>query len=74
MIEILNGQMKFSSGVLLACSIVLCEGQFLTPDQLRERYELELGARTHYEMSGGRRTDMFNRVNPDYLLQGLLVR
>ncbi len=53
--------------------ILVCNGQFLTPDQLRERYELEYAARTHYEMSGGRRTDMFNRLNPDYLLQGMMI-
>ena len=62
---------SFSSALLFTCCIIICEGQFLTPDQLREQYELGFGARTHYEMSGGQRTDMFSRVNPDYLLQGL---
>jgi len=51
---------------------VICNGQFLTPEQLREQYDLGYGARTHYEMSGSRRTDMFNRVNPDYLLRGTI--
>lgn len=59
----------FHLGFLLTL-VVICNGQFLTPDQLREQYDLGYGARTHYEMSGSRRTDMFNRVNPDYLLRG----
>ncbi len=50
--------------------ILICDGQLLTPDQLREQYDLGYAAQTHYELSGVRRTDMFNRVNPDYLLQG----
>jgi hypothetical protein len=49
---------------------VICNGQFLTPDQLREQHDLGYGSRTHYQLSGGRRTDLFNRVNPDYLLRG----
>jgi len=55
---------------LLITIVVICNGQFLTPDQLREQHDLGYGARTHYEMSGSRRTDMFGRVNPDYLLRG----
>lgn len=51
--------------------IAVCNGQFLTPDQLREQEELGYGARTHYELTGGRRTDLFRRINPDYLLRGL---
>ncbi|CAF0745464.1 unnamed protein product [Rotaria sp. Silwood1] len=60
---------KAIAGVLLTI-VILCDGQFLTPDQLREQQDLGYGARTHYELSGGRRTDMFNRINPDYLLRG----
>ncbi|CAF2407747.1 unnamed protein product [Rotaria sp. Silwood2] len=56
-------------GVLITI-LITCDGQFLTPDQLREQQDLGYGARTHYELSGGRRTDMFNRINPDYLLRG----
>lgn len=59
---------------LLLTLVVICDSQFLTPDQLREQHDLGYGARTHYEMSGSRRTDMFNRVNPDYLLRGRLSR
>jgi len=55
---------------LLITIVVICDGQFLTPDQLREQHDLGYGARTHYEMSGSRRTDMFGRVNPDYLFRG----
>jgi len=58
---------------LLISVLVICNGQFLTPEQLREQYDLGYGARTHYEMSGSRRTDMFNRVNPDYLLRGTIL-
>jgi hypothetical protein len=54
----------------LTSIILVCDGQFLTPDQLREQHDLGYAAQTHYELSGVRRTDMFNRVNPDYLLQG----
>ncbi|CAF1364561.1 unnamed protein product [Adineta steineri] len=61
---------KVIVGLFFTNIISLCYGQFLTPDQLREQHDLGYGARTHYEMSGSRRTDMFNRVNPDYLLQG----
>ena len=61
--------MFFFKGFLITL-VVICEGQFLTPDQLREQHDLGYGARTHYEMSGSRRTDMFGRVNPDYLLRG----
>ncbi|UJR14085.1 hypothetical protein I4U23_001081 [Adineta vaga] len=61
---------KVIEGLFLFHLILVCYGQFLTPDQLREQYELGYGARTHYEMSGSRRTDMFNRMNPDYLLRG----
>lgn len=50
--------------------ITILNGQFLTPDQLREQYEMGYSSRTHYELSGSRRTDMFDRVNPDYLLRG----
>jgi len=50
--------------------VVICNGQFLTPDQLREQHDIGYGARTHYEMSGSRRTDIFGRVNPDYLFRG----
>ncbi len=53
--------------------IVVCDGQFLTPDQLREQHDIGYAARTHYELSGSRRTDLFNRVNPDYLLRGSFV-
>ncbi|UJR33087.1 hypothetical protein I4U23_020546 [Adineta vaga] len=60
---------KAVTGLLLTF-IIICDSQFLTPDQLREQHDLGYGARTHYEMSGSRRTDMFNRVNPDYLLRG----
>jgi len=60
---------KAISGLLITI-VVICNGQFLTPDQLREQHDLGYGARTHYEMSGSRRTDMFGRVNPDYLLRG----
>jgi hypothetical protein len=55
---------------VLSSILLICDGQFLTPDQLREQHDLGYAARTHYEMSGSRRTDMFNRVNPDYLLDG----
>ena len=55
---------------LLLTIVLLCNGQFLTPDQLREQHDLGYAARTHYEMSGSRLTDMFRRVNPDYLLRG----
>ena len=55
---------------LLITIVAICHSQFLTPDQLREQHDLGFGARTHYEMSGSRRTDMFNRINPDYLLRG----
>jgi len=55
---------------LLITIVVICHGQFLTPDQLREQHDLGYGARSHYEMSGSRRTDMFGRVNPDYLFRG----
>lgn len=65
---------NFCLGLLLLINIVLiCNGQFLTPDQLREQHDLGYGVRTHYEMSGSRRTDMFNRVNPDYLLRGKIL-
>ena len=57
--------------VLLAL-VAIGDCQFLTPDQLREQHDLGYGARTHYEMSGSRRTDMFDRVNPDYLLRGTI--
>ena len=57
------------AGLLLTIAL-LCNGQFLTPDQLREQHDLGYGARTHYEMSGSRLTDAFRRVNPDYLLRG----
>ncbi|CAF3506551.1 unnamed protein product [Adineta steineri] len=60
---------KAITGFLIVI-VVVCNGQFLTPDQLREQHDLGYGARTHYEMSGSRRTDMFGRVNPDYLLRG----
>ncbi|CAF2586539.1 unnamed protein product [Rotaria sp. Silwood2] len=56
--------------LLLLSSILICNGQFLTPDQLREQNDLGYGARTHYEMTSARRTDMFDRINPDYLLRG----
>ena len=59
-----------TSGLLYATLIVICHGQFLTPEQLREQYELSYGVRTHYEPSGSRRIDLFNRANPDYLLDG----
>ena len=59
----------FSLGLLLTI-IYSCDGQFLTPDQLREQHDIGFGARTHYEMSGSRLTDMFRRVNPDYLFRG----
>ena len=55
---------------LLLTFVFVCDSQLLTPDQLREKHDLGYGARTHYEMSGSRRTDMFGRVNPDYLLRG----
>lgn len=61
---------KFHLGFLLTNNFLLCDGQFLTPDQLRQFDELSYGARTHYDMTSGRRTDMFNRLNPDYLLRG----
>ncbi len=61
---------KYSILVFLITIVVVCDGQFLTPDQLREQHDLGYGARTHYELSGSRRTDMFGRVNPDYLLRG----
>jgi len=61
---------KVIVGLLLTRIILICDGQFLTPDQLREQHDLGYAARTHYELSGSRRTDMFNRVNPDYLLRG----
>lgn len=51
----------------------ISNGQFLTPDQLREQYDLSYSARTHYDMSNSRRTDMFDRVNPDYLLYGKIL-
>ncbi|CAF0739496.1 unnamed protein product [Rotaria sordida] len=60
---------KAIAGVLITI-IIICDGQFLTPDQLREQQDLGYGARTHYDLSGGRLTDMFNRINPDYLLRG----
>ncbi|CAF3689139.1 unnamed protein product [Rotaria socialis] len=60
---------KVIAGVLIAL-VVISNGQFLTPDQLRDQQELSHGARTHYDLTGGRRTDMFHRVNPDYLLRG----
>jgi len=60
---------KATAGLLITI-VVICNGQFLTPDQLREQHDLGYGARTHYEMSGSRRTDMFGRVNPDYLFRG----
>jgi len=63
---------KFHSGLFLTSIILICDGQFLTPDQLREQHDLGYAARTHYELSGSRRTDMFDRVNPDYLLRGAL--
>jgi hypothetical protein len=55
---------------LLITIVVICDCQFLTPDQLREQHDLGYAARTHYEMSGSRRTDIFGRVNPDYLFRG----
>ncbi|CAF0893124.1 unnamed protein product [Adineta ricciae] len=60
---------KAVTGLLLTF-VFVCDSQLLTPDQLREKHDLGYGARTHYEMSGSRRTDMFGRVNPDYLLRG----
>lgn len=59
----------FSLGLLLTI-VYSCDAQFLTPDQLREQHDIGFGARTHYEMSGSRLTDMFRRVNPDYLFRG----
>ncbi|CAF0876513.1 unnamed protein product [Rotaria sordida] len=56
--------------LFISIIIIICNGQFLTPDQLREQNDLSYAARTHYEMTSGRRTDMFNRINPDYLLRG----
>jgi len=64
---------KYSILVFLITIVVVCDGQFLTPDQLREQHDLGYGARTHYELSGSRRTDMFDRVNPDYLLRGNFI-
>lgn len=57
-------------GFFLISPLIVVHSQFLTPEQLIEQYELSYGARTHYEMTGSRRTDMFDRVNPDYLLDG----
>lgn len=56
--------------VLLIAQCLTVQAQFLTPDQLREQHDIGYGARTHYEMSGTRLTDMFGRVNPDYLFRG----
>lgn len=58
-----------SSGLFLTI-FFSCNAQFLTPDQLREQHDIGFAARTHYEMSGSRLTDMFRRVNPDYLFRG----
>ena len=64
---------RIYSELLLISTILTCNGQFLTPAQLRERNGFSYSARTHYEMSGGRRTDTFNRINPDNLLRGLVM-
>lgn len=58
-----------SLGILISI-VVTCNGQFLTPDQLREQHDLGYAGRTHYDTSGGRLTDIFRRINPDYLLRG----
>lgn len=56
--------------IILVTVVTSCDGQFLTPDILREQHDLSYGARTHYDVSQGRLTDLFRRVNPDYLLRG----
>lgn len=52
------------------CIVLYGEGQLLTPEILRAQQDLADAARTHYDVSSLRRTDMFNRANPDYLLRG----
>ncbi|CAF0750834.1 unnamed protein product [Didymodactylos carnosus] len=57
---------------ILFCSILqkcFIYGQFLTPDQLYIEQQRAYDSRTHYEYTGIR-TDLFRRVNPDYLLRG----
>ncbi|CAF3008565.1 unnamed protein product [Rotaria socialis] len=61
---------KVIIGLILINVIFVCDGQHITPEQLRKQNEISNGARSHYDITSGRRTDMFNRVNPDYLLRG----